>query len=236
MAMIEVEQLTKKYRDRVAIDALSFSIAEGEIVGFLGPNGAGKSTTMKILTGFMPATSGTAKVAGFDVFEQPLEAKRRIGYLPETPPLYPELTVRGYLRFVSELKGVKTPKPEIERVASVTGVLPELDRLCGTLSKGYRQRVGIAQALLGDPALLILDEPTEGLDPRQRREVLEMVKSLAGKHTVVLSTHILAEVKAICEKVLIIHRGKIVANDSMAAITGGRESGLEDTFISLTAE
>jgi ABC-2 type transport system ATP-binding protein len=238
MAMIEVEGLTKKYRDRVAIDALSFKVGEGEIVGFLGPNGAGKSTTMKILTGFMPATSGKARVAGFDIFENPLEAKRRIGYLPETPPLYPELTVRGYLGFVAELKGVpgKQVKSEIERVATGTGIMSELDRLTGVLSKGYRQRVGIAQAMLGSPALLILDEPTEGLDPRQRKDVLELVKSLAGKHTVVLSTHILSEVKAICQKVLIIHRGKIVADDSMAAITGGKETGLEDKFIQLTAE
>jgi ABC-2 type transport system ATP-binding protein len=210
----------------------------GQIVGFLGPNGAGKSTTMKILTGFMPATSGKAKVAGFDIFENPLEAKRRIGYLPETPPLYPELTVRGYLKYVAELKGVpgKKIKDEILRVAQGTGIVSELDRLTGVLSKGYRQRVGIAQAMLGDPALLILDEPTEGLDPRQRREVLELIKSLAGKHTVVLSTHILAEVKAICQKVLIIHRGKIVADDTMANITGGKETGLEDKFIQLTAE
>jgi ABC-2 type transport system ATP-binding protein len=238
MAMIEVENLTKKYRDRVAIDALNFRIEEGEIVGFLGPNGAGKSTTMKILTGFMPATAGKARVAGFDIFEQPIEAKRKIGYLPETPPLYPELTVRGYLQFVAELKGVprKSVKSEIERVAGVTGITPELGRLTGVLSKGYRQRVGIAQAMLGDPALLILDEPTEGLDPRQRKEVLELIKSFAGKHTVVLSTHILSEVKAICQKVLIIHRGKIVADDSMANITGGRETGLEDKFIQLTAE
>ena len=238
MAMIEVENLTKRYRDRVAIDALNFKIEEGEIVGFLGPNGAGKSTTMKILTGFMPATSGKARVAGFDIFEKPLEAKRRIGYLPETPPLYPELTVRGYLKFVAELKGVARAKvkSEIERVASGTGIMPELPRLTGVLSKGYRQRVGIAQAMLGDPALLILDEPTEGLDPRQRKEVLELIKSLAGKHTVVLSTHILSEVKAICQKVLIIHRGKIVADDTMAAITGGKETGLEDKFIQLTAE
>jgi ABC-2 type transport system ATP-binding protein len=236
MAMIEVENLTKKYRDRVAIDALNFRIEEGEIVGFLGPNGAGKSTTMKILTGFMPATAGKARVAGFDIFEKPLEAKRKIGYLPETPPLYPELTVRGYLQFVAELKGVKNVKTEIERVASVTGLTSELGRLTGVLSKGYRQRVGIAQAMLGDPALLILDEPTEGLDPRQRKEVLDLIKSFAGKHTVVLSTHILSEVKAICQKVLIIHRGKIVADDTMANITGGRETGLEDKFIQLTAE
>ncbi|MEW5740933.1 MAG: ABC transporter ATP-binding protein [Myxococcota bacterium] len=238
MAMIEVEKLTKKYRDRVAIDALSFTIDEGSIVGFLGPNGAGKSTTMKILTGFMPATEGKAKVAGFDIFEKPLEAKRKIGYLPETPPLYPELTVRGYLKFVAELKGVpgKQLKAEIDRVSQATGITSELDRLTSALSKGYRQRVGIAQALLGDPALLILDEPTEGLDPRQRKEVLELIKSFAGKHTVVLSTHILAEVKAICQRVLIIHRGKIVANDSMEALTKGKETGLEDTFIQLTAE
>ncbi len=238
MAMIEVENLTRKYRDRVAIDALNFKIEEGDIVGFLGPNGAGKSTTMKILTGFMPPTSGKARVAGFDLFEHPLEAKRRIGYLPETPPLYTELTVHGYLKFVAELKGVPGSKikSEIERVATGTGIVPELGRLTGVLSKGYRQRVGIAQAMLGDPALLILDEPTEGLDPRQRKEVLELIKSLAGKHTVVLSTHILSEVKAICQKVLIIHRGKIVADDTMAAITGGKETGLEDKFIQLTAE
>ncbi|MFT3708124.1 MAG: ABC transporter ATP-binding protein [Archangium sp.] len=236
--MIEVERLTKKYRDRVAIDELQFTVEEGDIVGFLGPNGAGKSTTMKILTGFMPPTSGKAKVAGFDLFEQPLEAKKRIGYLPETPPLYPELTVRGYLKYVAELKGLpgKTIKSEIDRVAKGTGIVDELDRLTGVLSKGYRQRVGIAQAMLGSPPLLILDEPTEGLDPRQRREVLELIKSLGGKHTVVLSTHILAEVKAICRKVLIIHRGKIVANDTMAKITGGKETGLEEQFITLTSE
>ena len=236
--MIEVENLTKKYRDRVAIDALNFSVKDGQIVGFLGPNGAGKSTTMKILTGFMPPTSGKARVAGFDLFEAPLEAKRRIGYLPETPPLYPELTVRGYLKFVAELKGVASSKlkAELDRVARGTGLVSELDRLTGTLSKGYRQRVGIAQAMLGNPALLILDEPTEGLDPRQRREVLELIKSLKGQHTVVLSTHILAEVKAICEQVLIIHRGKIVADDTMANLTGGKDTGLEDKFIQLTAE
>ena len=237
MAMIEVEGLTKKYRDRVAIDALSFTIGEGKIVGFLGPNGAGKSTTMKILTGFMPATEGKARVAGFDVFEKPIEAKRQIGYLPETPPLYPELTVRGFLQFVAEIKGVPRGqvKSEIDRVAKGTGVTSELDRLNSALSKGYRQRVGIAQALIGNPKLLILDEPTEGLDPRQRNEVLQLIKGLAGQHTVVLSTHILAEVKTICEQVLIIHRGKIVADESMAAITGGRENGLEEKFIQLTA-
>ena len=238
MAMIEVELLTKAYRDRLAIDALSFQVAEGEVVGFLGPNGAGKSTTMKILTGFLPASSGRARVAGFDVFEEPLAAKRCIGYLPETPPLYPELTVRGYLGFVGDLKGLAgvRKREEVARVSQVTQVATELDRLCGTLSKGFRQRVGIAQALLGDPKLLILDEPTEGLDPRQRKEVLELIRGLRGQHTVVLSTHILAEVKAVCEKVLIIHRGKLVADDTLAALAGDSASGLEDTFIRLTQE
>lgn len=237
MAMIEVENLTKKYRDRVAINGLSFTIEAGTIVGFLGPNGAGKSTTMKILTGFMPATEGKARVAGFDVFEKPIEAKRQIGYLPETPPLYPELTVRGFLKFVGEIKGVPSKQlaSEIERVAKGTGITSELDRLNAALSKGYRQRVGIAQALMGNPKLLILDEPTEGLDPRQRNEVLQLIKGLAGQHTVVLSTHILAEVKSICEKVLIIHRGSIVANDTMASFIAGNENGLEEKFIQLTA-
>jgi ABC-2 type transport system ATP-binding protein len=186
----------------------------------------------------MPATAGTAKVAGFDVFERPLEAKRRLGYLPETPPLYPELTVRGYLKFVADLKAVdrKQVSKEIERVAQATGITSELDRLCGVLSKGYRQRVGIAQALLGDPPLLILDEPTEGLDPRQRKEVLELIKSFAGKHTVVLSTHILSEVKAVCRRVLIIHRGKIVADGSMTEVAGASENGLDEKFIALTGD
>ncbi len=236
MAMIEVENLTKRYRDRVAIDALSFTVEQGEILGFLGPNGAGKSTTMKILTGFLPPSSGRAKIAGFDVFESPLEAKRRIGYLPETPPLYPEMSVRGYLAFVARLKGLRGAKVkgEIDRVCLAVGLVPEIDRLILNLSKGYRQRVGLAQALLGDPPLLILDEPTEGLDPKQRQEVLAMIKGLGGKHTVILSTHILPEVKAICEKVLIIHRGKIVAHDRIGA--AAFEKGLDETFIRLTAE
>jgi ABC-2 type transport system ATP-binding protein len=237
MAMIEVSGLTKRYRDRVAVDNLTFSVKEGEILGFLGPNGAGKSTTMKMLTGFLPATSGTAKIAGFDVFEQPLETKRRIGYLPETPPLYPEMSVKGYLAFVARLKGIPSAKikDEIDRVTAATGITPELKRVIVNLSKGYRQRVGLAQALLGSPPLLILDEPTEGLDPNQRGEVLKLIKSLAGKHTVVLSTHILSEVKAISERVLIIHRGKIAAHDDLPNLTGGAELGLEQTFTRLTA-
>jgi ABC-2 type transport system ATP-binding protein len=241
MAMIEVQNLTKRYRDRSAIDGLTFSVNEGEILGFLGPNGAGKSTTMKILTGFLPPSEGTAKVAGFDVFEQPLEVKRRIGYLPETPPLYPEMTVRGYLKFVATLKQVpgRELKSEVDRVAERTGVADVMDRVIQNLSKGYKQRVGIAQALLGSPPVLILDEPTEGLDPSQRAEVRSLIKGLAGKHTLILSTHILPEVTMTCEKVLIINQGKMVAYDeikNLASVHGQSESvSLEEIFIKLTA-
>ncbi|WP_163998569.1 ABC transporter ATP-binding protein [Pyxidicoccus caerfyrddinensis] len=239
--MIEVQHLTKRYRDRVAVEDLTFSVEEGEILGFLGPNGAGKSTTMKILTGFLPPSAGTARVGGFDVFEQPLEVKRRIGYLPETPPLYPEMTVRGYLKFVASLKGLpgRGLKVEVERVAGLTGVSHVLDRVIQNLSKGYKQRVGIAQALLGSPPVLILDEPTEGLDPAQRAEVRALIKGLAGKHTVILSTHILPEVTMTCEKALIINQGKIVAYDEirkLASLHGQAESAsLEEVFIKLTA-
>jgi ABC-2 type transport system ATP-binding protein len=242
MPMIEVQNLTKRYRDRIAIDELSFSVNEGEILGFLGPNGAGKSTTMKILTGFLPPSAGVARVAGFDVFEQPLEVKRRIGYLPETPPLYPEMTVRGYLKFVAALKRLpgREVKAEVERVASLTGVSQVMDRVIQNLSKGYKQRVGIAQALLGSPPVLILDEPTEGLDPTQRAEVRALIKGLAGKHTIILSTHILPEVTMTCEKVLIINQGKMVAYDEirkLATVHGGpaESVSLEEIFIKLTA-
>jgi ABC-2 type transport system ATP-binding protein len=241
MAMIEVQNLTKRYRDRSAIDGLTFSVKEGEILGFLGPNGAGKSTTMKILTGFLPPSEGTAKVAGFDVFEQPLEVKRRIGYLPETPPLYPEMTVRGYLKFVATIKQVprRGLRAEVDRVAELTGVTDVMDRVIQNLSKGYKQRVGIAQALLGSPPVLILDEPTEGLDPSQRADVRTLIKSLAGKHTLILSTHILPEVTMTCEKVLIINQGKMVAYDeikNLASVHGQAENvSLEEIFIKLTA-
>jgi ABC-2 type transport system ATP-binding protein len=241
MAMIEVQNLTKRYRDRSAIEGLSFSVGEGEILGFLGPNGAGKSTTMKILTGFLPPSEGTAKVAGFDVFEQPLEVKRRIGYLPETPPLYPEMTVRGYLKFVASLKRLpgRGLKAEVERVAGLTGVTDVMDRVIQNLSKGYKQRVGIAQALLGSPPVLILDEPTEGLDPSQRADVRSLIKGLAGKHTLILSTHILPEVTMTCEKVLIINQGRMVAYDEIRKLTtvhGQSENvSLEEVFIKLTA-
>jgi len=240
-AMIEVTGLTKRYRDRVAVEDLSFTVPEGEILGFLGPNGAGKSTTMRILTGYLPATSGTVKVAGFDVFEEPYEVKRRIGYLPETPPLYPEMTVRGYLKFVASIKGVRRGQlaTELERVSHATGVSEVMDRLIQNLSKGYRQRVGVAQALLGNPPVLILDEPTEGLDPSQRAEVRHLIKGLAGQHTVILSTHILSEVTMTCERVLILNQGRMVAFDEIRnlahALGQGDQTSLEDIFLKLTA-
>ncbi|MBU8897646.1 ABC transporter ATP-binding protein [Corallococcus sp. M34] len=239
--MIEVRQLTRRYRDRVAIEDLSFSVREGEILGFLGPNGAGKSTTMKILTGFLPPSAGSVKVGGFDVVTQPMEVKRRIGYLPETPPLYPELTVHGYLKFVAQLKGLpgRGLQAEVERVAGLTGVGHVLARGLQHLSKGYKQRVGIAQALLGSPPVLILDEPTEGLDPTQRAEVRALIKSLAGRHTVILSTHILPEVTMTCEKVLILNQGKKVAYDDLRSLTAAHghaeHTSLEEVFIKLTA-
>ncbi|WP_395822441.1 ABC transporter ATP-binding protein [Archangium minus] len=242
MPMIEVQNLTKRYRERVAVDHLNFSVAEGQILGFLGPNGAGKSTTMKILTGFLPPSEGTARVAGFDVFEQPLEVKRRIGYLPETPPLYPEMTVVGYLKFVAQLKGLpgRGVRAEVERVGGLTGLSDVMGRVIQNLSKGFKQRVGIAQALLGSPPVLILDEPTEGLDPAQRAEVRSLIKGLAGKHTVILSTHILPEVTMTCEKVLILNQGRVVAYDEirkLARVHGGQAENvsLEEIFIKLTA-
>jgi len=240
-AMIEVTGLSKRYRERVAVEDLTFTVPEGEILGFLGPNGAGKSTTMKILTGYLPASSGTVKVAGFDVFEEPYEVKRRIGYLPETPPLYPEMTVRGYLKFVASIKGVRRGQmaAELERVAHATGVADVMDRLIQNLSKGYRQRVGVAQALLADPPVLILDEPTEGLDPSQRAEVRQLIKGLSGKHTVILSTHLLSEVTMTCERVLILNQGRMVAFDEIKnlahALGQGDQTSLEDIFLKLTA-
>src|SRR3954468_16959973 len=226
MAMIEVQNLTKRYRDRVAVESLTFAVNEGEILGFLGPNGAGKSTTMRMLTGFLPPSQGSAKVAGFDVFASPLEVKRRIGYLPETPPLYVEMTVRGYLRFVSQLKAVprKQFRDELDRVARATGITEVLDRVIQNLSKGFRQRVGLAQALLGSPPVLILDEPTEGLDPEQRIEFRDVIKGLAGKHTVILSTRLLYEVTKTCQKVLIIKQGKMVAFDDIEKLAANQQA------------
>lgn len=214
--MIDVQQITKRYGQHTAIDRVTFSVAKGEVLAFLGPNGAGKTTTMRILTCFMPPTEGRATVAGFDCLDQPLEVKRRIGYLPETPPVYQELTVDEYLRFVGRLRGLAgamlttAMSREIERL----GLGSVQHRLIGNLSRGYRQRVGLAQALIHDPPVLILDEPTVGLDPKQIIEIRELIKSLAGSHSVILSTHILPEATAVCERVVIISSGRIVAEDT----------------------
>ena len=221
--MIEVQHLTKRYGPFTAVDDVSFRVEKGEILGFLGPNGAGKTTTMRVLTGYMPATEGKAVVAGYDVFEQPLDAKQRTGYLPETPPLYTEMTVREYLTFVAKLKLPKTPKAErTDRVNTVmrkTHVDDMANRHCGKLSKGYRQRVGLAQALIHDPDVLILDEPTAGLDPKQIMETRDLIRSLAGTHTIVLSTHILPEVAQTCQRVVIINKGRVVAVDTPENLT-----------------
>ena len=214
--MIKVENLTKRYAGFTAIKDLNFEVEQGEIVGFLGPNGAGKSTTMRILTGFLPATSGRATIAGFDVFDQSLEARKRIGYLPENTPLYHDMRVNEYLRYRASLKGVAGRKVR-ERVGDVVELcsLKEKERaIIGTLSKGQRQRVGLADALVHDPDLLILDEPTIGLDPNQIRQVRELIKNLAHKRTVLISTHILPEVEIMCSRVVVIHQGQIRANDT----------------------
>ena len=218
--MIEVQHLSKKYGPFTAVDDVSFRAESGEILGFLGPNGAGKTTTMRIITGYMPATEGTASVAGFDVFDKPLEAKRRTGYLPETPPLYPDMTVRDYLRFVAKIKGVRANlKDRVDAVMKKTWVSDMADRQCGRLSKGYKQRVGLAQALIHEPEVLVLDEPTAGLDPKQIIETRQLIRELKGNHTIVLSTHILPEVAQTCQKVVIISKGKVVATDTPDALT-----------------
>jgi len=214
--MIDVQQITKRYGQHTAIDRVTFSVAKGEVLAFLGPNGAGKTTTMRILTCFMPPTEGRATVAGYDCLEQSMDVKRRIGYLPETPPVYQELTVQEYLRFVGRLRGLAgavlttAMSREIERL----GLGSVQHRLIGNLSRGYRQRVGLAQALIHDPPVLILDEPTVGLDPKQIIEIRELIKSLAGSHSVILSTHILPEATAVCQRVVIISGGRIVAEDT----------------------
>lgn len=230
--MIEVQHLTKRYGRVTAVDDVSFRVERGEILGFLGPNGAGKTTTMRILTGYMPATEGKALVAGFDVFDQPVEAKRRTGYLPETPPLYPDMSVLEYLRFVAKIKGV----PSAERRQRIQGVMERTrisdmaNRACGNLSKGYKQRVGLAQALIHNPDVLILDEPTAGLDPKQIIETRQLIKELAGDHTIVLSTHILPEVSQTCQRVVIIAKGKVVAVDTPDNLTA-RLQGSETLYV-----
>ncbi len=218
--MIEVQHLSKRYGPFTAVDDVSFRAESGEILGLLGPNGAGKTTTMRIITGYMPASSGTATVAGYDVFEQPIEAKRRTGYLPETPPLYPDMTVREYLTFVAKIKGVRQDiRGRVDEVMKRTWVADMADRQCGRLSKGYRQRVGLAQAIIHNPEVLVLDEPTAGLDPKQIIETRQLIRELAGSHTIVLSTHILPEVAQTCQKVVIINKGKVVAVDTPQALT-----------------
>ena len=214
--MIEVEHLTKVYNGRKAVDDISFKVEKGEILGFLGPNGAGKTTTMRILTCYMPATEGTARVAGHDVFEESLEVRKRIGYLPESPPLYHEMTVYSYLDFVAKLKGTPASrrKSHLDDVMQKTSIGDVRSRVIGRLSKGYKQRVGVAQALLNNPEVLVLDEPTIGLDPKQIFEVRSLIKNLAGDHTVILSTHILPEVSMTCNRVVIINNGKVVAMDT----------------------
>jgi len=219
--MIKVEHLTKRYGNIVAVNDISFSLEEGDIVGFLGPNGAGKTTTMRILTGCLAADSGTVKIGGYDILENPNEAKRLIGYLPEVPPLYDEMTVSSYLDYVAELKDIPKKKRKSLKDMAVQecGLEKVYGRLIKHLSKGYRQRVGIAQAIINDPKILILDEPTIGLDPRQVKEIRELIKGLTGKRTVILSTHIIYEVTMICQKVIIINEGKIAAMDTLDSLT-----------------
>jgi ABC-2 type transport system ATP-binding protein len=234
--VIEVQHLTKRYGRVTAVDDVSFKVERGEILGFLGPNGAGKTTTMRVITGYMPATEGRALVAGFDVFQQPVEAKRRTGYLPETPPLYPEMTVREYLTFVARIKGVAPSEltAQVKAVMDRTRITDMASRHCGKLSKGYRQRVGLAQAILHNPDVLVLDEPTAGLDPKQIIETRELIKELAGTHTIILSTHILPEVAQTCQRVVIINKGRVVAVDTPANLTA-RLRGSETMYVQLDA-
>jgi len=234
--MIEVQHLTKRYGDLTAVSDISFGVAAGQILGFLGPNGSGKTTTMRVITGFLPATSGTVKVAGFDIFDDSFEVRKRIGYLPEHPPLYDDMTVTAYLRFVARIKGM--PGAEIadalDRALTRCGLTTVADRVTGHLSKGFRQRVGLAQAIIHNPAVLVLDEPTIGLDPQQIIEIRALIKELAGTHTVILSTHILPEVAQVCEKVVIINAGRVVMEDILANLT--QEQTLEDVFLRVIAQ
>lgn len=235
--MIEVRGLCKDYGPYRAINNLNFTLKKGDVVGFLGPNGAGKSTTMKIITGFMAPTTGSASVAGFDVFENPIEVKKRIGYLPEVPPVYTDMYVKDYLKYVAQLKEVSKEKIKtfVERAIEKTNLGSVQNRLIGHLSKGFRQRVGIAQAIVSDPEVLILDEPTVGLDPKQVAEIRELIQELRGQHTIILSTHILSEVQAVCEKAIIINKGKIVAQDTIANLSK-LEKGQSRLFIRLRKE
>ncbi|MBI5892843.1 MAG: ATP-binding cassette domain-containing protein [Deltaproteobacteria bacterium] len=225
--MIEVQNLTKNYGNYQALKGISFSVKKGEILGFLGPNGAGKTTTMRILTGFFPATSGSATVAGFNVFEEPIEVKKRIGYLPENVPLYRDMAVSDYLRFAAGVKGIKKHDigDRVKKVMEDCALSDVSCKLIGELSKGYRQRVGLAQALVNDPDVLILDEPTIGLDPKQIIEIRKLIKNLAGKRTVILSTHILPEVSMTCQRVVIINKGEVIAVDTPQNLTSRIQGG-----------
>lgn len=229
--MIEVRNLTKRYGDLVAISNISFTAATGQILGFLGPNGAGKTTTMRIITGFMPATAGTVKVAGYDIFDDSYEVRKRIGYLPENPPLYNDMTAASYLRFVGRIRGIARADlaDSIDRVVQTCGLGEVIDRVVGHLSKGFRQRVGLAQALIHNPSVLVLDEPTIGLDPRQIIDIRTLIRELAGQRTVILSTHILPEVAQLCQKVVIINRGHIVVDDVLDTLT--KDMSLEQVFL-----
>ncbi len=226
--MIEINGLSKVFGTQRAVDDVTFRVEEGEIMGFLGPNGAGKSTTMNILTGYLSATSGTCRVNGVDILENPLEAKRNIGFLPEMPPLYTDMTVKEYLSFIYDLKGCTFPRQQhIREICDVVKIGDVYDRLIGNLSKGYRQRVGIAQALIGNPRVLIFDEPTVGLDPKQIIDIRNLIRMLGKEHTIILSTHILPEVQAVCDRIVVINKGKIVANekteDLVTAVDGSRK-------------
>jgi ABC-2 type transport system ATP-binding protein len=221
--LIEINKLTKRYGQIEAVKNISFAVHEGEILGFLGPNGAGKSTTMNIITGYLPATEGSVKVAGFDILEEPEEVKKRIGFMPEQPPVFKDMTVWEYLRFVSDLKYVpkNKQKSQLDDIMELCGITDHRNRLINNLSKGYKQRVGLAQSLIGNPQVLILDEPTVGLDPRQIIEIRNLIKSLGKNHTIILSSHILPEVQAICERVVIINKGEIAAIDTPENLSKG---------------
>ncbi len=225
--MIEVEHLTKSYGQARAVNDISFKVEKGEILGFLGPNGAGKTTTMRILTGYLPATGGTARIAGYDVFDDSMEVRKRIGYLPETPPLYPDMTISDYLSFVARIKGVEAANVpgRVAEAMKMTNLTDRKDWLIKKLSRGYKQRVGIAQAVVHNPDVVILDEPTVGLDPNQIKEVRNLIKGLAGEHTIILSTHILPEVEMTCDRVVIINKGKIAAIDTTENLTSQMKGG-----------
>jgi len=232
--MITVKELTKRYARTLAVDQISFEVAKGQIVGFLGPNGAGKTTTMRMLTCFLSPSAGTASVAGFDVLEHPLEVKKRIGYLPETPPIYPEMETAEYLKFVGSLKGLSGAdlQKRVDYVCDRCAVADVKNKLLGKLSRGYRQRVGLAQAIIHNPDVLIFDEPTAGLDPKQINETRDLIKSLAGDHTIILSTHILSEVEQTCEQVIIINKGRLVATDSVRNLQA-RARGTESVLVEI---